>query len=524
MVPALNSLRTVVACLGNHDLDFGVPQFQHLARQTDFPWLCANVLDPALGDKVPLGNCQRTVVVTSSTGKKVGFIGLVEREWLDTCNSLPPDLIYQSASATATELAPGLRQQGCDMIVVLSHQREPNDRKLAEKIDPGTVDIVLGGHDHYYRHEIVNGTAILRSGSDFKQLSYIEARPKRSGPGWDFNIVRRDVTSDVAQDESAVALMGDLTAALKPKLEKPIGYTFIPLDARFTTVRMAESNMGNFICDLMRLHYHADCALMAAGTIRGDQVYPPGLLRVRDVMDCFPFEDPCVVIDLSGSDLRAALENGVSKYPALEGRFLQVSGLQFSFSPSASPGQRVRDVSVADGPLDPARQYRVVTRDYMVRGKDGFTSLMTEEMGGPAKSVVGEENGVLISTVIRQYFTSLRVLRQWKALEQPATSRSADSDPCPSSDEDEDAAASPDTRGAAAADAEHDDNNVATSCSRRVRNLAIKRRVVRKWWRLAGLQGQPKACDGESEAQNTAPTWTKGVSPELEGRIRVADE
>ena len=121
MVPALNALNTTIACLGNHDLDFGVEQFQHLASQCQFPWLCANVLDPALGENVPLGNCKRTFMLTSSNGIKIGVIGLVEREWLDTINSLPPNLKYLSASATAAELAPKLREDGAEMVVVVSH-------------------------------------------------------------------------------------------------------------------------------------------------------------------------------------------------------------------------------------------------------------------------------------------------------------------------------------------------------------------------------------------------------------------
>ena len=64
-------------------------------------------------------------------------------------------------------------------------------------------------------------------------------------------------------------------------MEKPIGWISAPLDARFTTVRLKESNMGNFVCDLMKLHYDADCCIMAAGTVRGDQVYPAGVLKVK---------------------------------------------------------------------------------------------------------------------------------------------------------------------------------------------------------------------------------------------------
>jgi 2',3'-cyclic-nucleotide 2'-phosphodiesterase (5'-nucleotidase family) len=65
----------------NHDLDFGVAQLRHLRSQCQFPWLLANVLDPALGEDVPIANCERTWMLTSSNGLKVGVIGLGEREW-----------------------------------------------------------------------------------------------------------------------------------------------------------------------------------------------------------------------------------------------------------------------------------------------------------------------------------------------------------------------------------------------------------------------------------------------------------
>jgi 2',3'-cyclic-nucleotide 2'-phosphodiesterase (5'-nucleotidase family) len=194
-----------------------------LSSQCKFPWLLANVLDPALGEGVPLGNAGKTIMLTSSNGIKVGVIGLAEREWLDTINSLPPDIIYKSASQTAKELIPGLKEQGAEIIIAVTHQREPNDNKLAELTGGGLIDIVLGGHDHYYNHSYINGTHVLRSGSDFKQLSHIEAWRKPDGQGWDFKIVRRDIMSSIPQDKQTVAMVDKLTRKLKEKLDKPIG-------------------------------------------------------------------------------------------------------------------------------------------------------------------------------------------------------------------------------------------------------------------------------------------------------------
>jgi 5'-nucleotidase len=320
VVPILNRIGVDCACVGNHDLDFGVEQFQRHTAKTKFPWLLSNVFDPALGDGVPLGNAKRTHMVVVPSGIKIGLIGIGEREWLDTVNAMPPDIVYKSATETTRELAPQLRQQGADMIVVLAHAREPNDIKLA-KNTAGEVDIILGGHDHFYSHYLDSGGVhVLRSGSDFKQLSYLEARRRPGGKGgWDFDIWRRDIVKSTPQDQSTLEVVEKLTGKLKRSLEKPVGWTAAPLDARFTTVRVKESNMGNFVCDIMRYYTSADCAIMAAGTIRGDQIYTPGPIRVKDITDCFPFEDPVVVVRVKGADIWDALENGVSLYPALEG-------------------------------------------------------------------------------------------------------------------------------------------------------------------------------------------------------------
>jgi len=55
-------------------------------------------------------------------------------------------------------------------------------------------------HDHHYAHVIINGCHVIRSGCDFKQLSYIEARRKSkdgSVPGWNFDIIRRNILKEM---------------------------------------------------------------------------------------------------------------------------------------------------------------------------------------------------------------------------------------------------------------------------------------------------------------------------------------
>ncbi|KAL4916179.1 hypothetical protein BDW62DRAFT_212191 [Aspergillus aurantiobrunneus] len=570
MVPFLNKAGTDVACLGNHDLDFGVAQFRHLRGQCQFPWLLANVLDPALGEDVPIGNCEKTCILTFSNGIKVGVIGLGEREWLGTINSLPPDLIYKSASKTAIELVPRLREQGAEIIIAVTHQREPNDNKLAENIPYGMIDIILGGHDHFYGHAFLNGVHVLRSGTDFKQLSYIEAFRKTDGAGWDFNIIRRDMIRSIPEDPPTVALVAKLTSSLKAKLDKPVGYTVRPLDGRFSTVRAGESNLGNFACDLMRFYHRADCAMMAGGTIRGDQIYPPGVLRLRDILNCFPFEDPVVLLRLKGKALFDALENGVSQLPALEGRFTQVSNISFGFNPSAPSGSRITWAKVGGHPIDLEQSYTLATRGYMARGKDGFSSLLVQSEGGEVEEIVDEESGTLISTLMRQYFLSLKVTGKWQhlgksmtrhwadvqnsmqvngflkppsALPSPAAEKvpsrvhrpplnrkqhyhygrfaetepiSKEQDPAVDETMDSDSDSDPDIL----VSPQPLTNYVtlpARSAEDEENRLRLARWATRRWLRRVGLSS---TMDEENQDVFT-PTWTPGIAPRLEGRIVI---
>jgi hypothetical protein len=57
---------------------------------------------------------------------------------------------------------------------------------------------------------------------------------------------------------------------------------------------------------------------------RSDAVHPAGMLTHRDLSTILPMLDDTVVLQATGQQLLDALENGVSMYPKLEGRFPQV--------------------------------------------------------------------------------------------------------------------------------------------------------------------------------------------------------
>lgn len=83
-------------------------------------------------------------------------------------------------------------------------------------------------------------------------------------------------------------------------LEKEIGYINTPLDGRYTIVRTRETNMGNFMCDIVMTGVEADCCLLNAGSLRSDRIHPVGPFTLKDLRDILSFESELVVTSVTG--------------------------------------------------------------------------------------------------------------------------------------------------------------------------------------------------------------------------------
>ena len=95
---------------------------------------------------------------------------------------------------------------------------------------------------------------------------------------------------------------------------------------------------------------------------------------MKDLVSIIPMQDPLIVLEILGSELYKALENAVSAYPKLEGRFPQVAGISFTFDPAKPPGSRVEPnlVRIADEWLNFDQKYAVCVKSYMYGGCDGY--------------------------------------------------------------------------------------------------------------------------------------------------------
>lgn len=144
----------------------------------------------------------------------------------------------------------------------------------------------------------------------------------------------------------------------------------------------------------------ATIALTNSGSYRSDTVEPAGPITRQTVDSVLPFQDETMVVQYTGQQLIAVLENSVSQYPLLDGRFLQVSGIWFSFDPRKPIGQRVvvtsvrcrgENSSVHSLRLD--KLYSVATKSYVFAGKDGFPP-------GDPSSIISRATATLPNLVV----------------------------------------------------------------------------------------------------------------------------
>lgn len=159
-----------------------------------------------------------------------------------------------------------------------------------------------------------------------------------------------------------------------------------------------ESNIGSYICDLIMLSVNSDCVIINSGTLRSDCITPAGEFTVGDLKKIIPYPDQVTLLLCDGKTIHEALENSVSQYPKLEGRFPQVAGIQFKFDPNRVAGERINkcDIKIQNEILDydqvrhdstyvlklinlillfVIQNYKLACKGYMKDGRDGFQML-----------------------------------------------------------------------------------------------------------------------------------------------------
>ena len=369
MIELLNQLGLTAMAIGNHEYDFGPAVAMQRIAEANFPMLGANNID---SDGEIIDGAQDSILVDVGP-YQVGIFGLTT---LGTAvKSSPGSVTFRDVEQVAAEQSAALREAGADLVIALAHTDTSEDRALLQQ---GAMDLLLSGDDHQLRVDFSGDVLFAESGEQADwvtvidlTLDEVESRGEMRFT-WSpaFRIIN---TARVAPDAELAAAAQVYLDQLSSELDVEIGTTTTELDSRRATIRGKEAAIANLITDAMRAATGADVALTNGGGIRANRIYEPGTtLTRRDILSELPFGNKPVVLELTGHDIVAALENGFSKIEDGAGRFPHVAGLSVQFDAARAAGDRVVAVTRDGAPLDLDATYTLATNDYMAGGGDGY--------------------------------------------------------------------------------------------------------------------------------------------------------
>ncbi|MBE5989458.1 MAG: bifunctional metallophosphatase/5'-nucleotidase [Paenibacillaceae bacterium] len=152
-------------------------------------------------------------------------------------------------------------------------------------------------------------------------------------------------------------------------------------------VRSGETNLGDLCADAYRQVLGADIGIVNGGGVRAG--IKPGNITYNDTLTVHPFGNMGCVAEVTGQQIKDALEMASRNYPKESGGFLQVSGLKYTIKTSVpssvqvdekgnfvkvAGAYRVADIMIGDSPLDTSKVYTVASHNYMLKmAGDGMT-------------------------------------------------------------------------------------------------------------------------------------------------------
>jgi 5'-nucleotidase/UDP-sugar diphosphatase len=357
MVAVLNVVGLDWATFGNHEFDIPEAALRARLAESKFRMVSSNVTD---GSGALFPNTVTSVVIPVKTPAglvRVGLIGLTvdanKQAWV---RYAPP---VEAARAAAA----GLKGR-CDVIVALTHLTLAGDQQVAEQVPE--IDLILGGHEHenWVFERGAHFTPIIKADANVRTVAIVTVRAQAKG-------ARPIVTARLQRIDDRMK-EGPRTAAEVRKWtelgfdgfrkdgfepSQVVATTDVPLEGRESAVRNQPTNLAELITDAMRHEAGTELSIFNSGSIRIDDVVPPGPVTQYDVIRVLPFGGKVVKATFTGALLTRVLQIGAQNVGT--GGYLQTAGLPAT--------------------VDPAGRYTLAITEFLLTGGEANLGFLTRQ-------------------------------------------------------------------------------------------------------------------------------------------------
>ncbi|KAJ3070623.1 hypothetical protein HDU98_006352, partial [Podochytrium sp. JEL0797] len=382
MIDVLNQTGIDFVCFGNHEDDIDFASLTSRIAQSDFKWVNTNMsglqVEASMREKVPTYSVIEVPPVAGrSPSKRVALLGLCT----DDSKLYKPHhfggAIMEPVNGTAIKYATEvLQSESIDLVIPMTHQDIERDRNLATT---GLFPIIVGGHEHEPFLENISGSQIVKTGADATQFSIVDIQWSSGSEIPRVSVQLKDTDTFAPNQRVLESVQKHLRAVdlLKESVLCRIPDTVV-LSSRH--VRRRPTTMSIFLCSIVRDAMNAECALINAGTFRGNKKYPIEVKKFTymDLEAEMPFPSEIALHKLPGRVINAIV--AFSRAPALQTPPIEKGGYMQSCDAIKWDPVSNRVISIHGEPLDPERLYATAISYQTVAGLDNIEPLL-EHLG-----------------------------------------------------------------------------------------------------------------------------------------------
>jgi 2',3'-cyclic-nucleotide 2'-phosphodiesterase / 3'-nucleotidase len=393
-IAVMNAMHYDAMALGNHEFNFGLASLWRAKGEAHFPWLAANV------EQVWPGGVRhfKPYVIRNVAGIRIGIVGFVTPgipHW--EVPSHYRGYRFEPIVAAARRIVPELRPK-VDLLVALVHSgldRDPATGRRYKELYPEEnvawelaedvpeIDVLFFGHTHRELPEkIIHGVLLSQAKNWGESLAEAEVTMSRE-PNGRWGVAGKHsrtirVTSEVAADPAILKLAAPYQAKVERYLGTPIAVSPAALSGALG--RLRDDPLIDLIHQAQLAAGHADVSF---ATLLDPEVYfPAGTITIRQVFALEPYDDELDTVEMTGAELKQALEHAASFYPPWPfppGRVALPSysadsaeGVSYRVNLAQPVGERIEELRYHGKPLDPQARLRVAVNSYRVAGGGGY--------------------------------------------------------------------------------------------------------------------------------------------------------
>jgi len=386
-VEMMNLIGYNAMTIGNHEFDEGQDNLQKLIGLAKFDVVSANLF---ANDRLI---APKPYAIYKVGSIRVGVIGLVLKDLFGVASKKNLEGVrVDDPVATAQKYIDRIDPQ-TDLIVLLTHEGIEPDIHLAKKIR--NADIIIGGHSHtrLTKAKTVNRVIIVQTGSKTTNLGRLIVDVQADTVAhFDYKLIPTFV--DSVKDPNPE--MQKMVDTFKKQIDQEYGKVIGTLHRDWVKNNREESNIGNYIADVMRTTVHTDFAVLNSGGIRKN--LPAGPITKLDIIEILPFSNYLVKFTCTGEQLLTLIKENAQAAIDHSHGILQVSGLKYTYRVGANNKAFILSARINGKKIDPKATYTGASVDFVVFGQ-------TQKYFGFEPTNV-ETTGYLISDVLMDYIAS----------------------------------------------------------------------------------------------------------------------